>query len=142
VAKIRLGRFASLLRFSLNAQHSGLVPLAQELKIVRDYLEIEKTRFSERLRFAIAIPAAMEAVKVPPLALQTLVENCIKHVVARRAQGATIRVAGAMEAGRIRVGSDRRTDPDFHSATLRRSTGLATWLRAWSCSSETGASSM
>jgi len=96
-------RFASLLRFSLNAQHSGLVPLAQELKIVRDYLEIEKTRFSERLRFAIAIPAAMEAVKVPPLALQTLVENCIKHVVARRAQGATIRVAGAMEAGRIRL---------------------------------------
>jgi len=102
-AEDTVGRFASLLRFSLNAQHSGLVPLAQELKIVRDYLEIEKTRFSERLRFAIAIPAAMEAVKVPPLALQTLVENCIKHVVARRAQGATIRVAGAMEAGRIRL---------------------------------------
>jgi sensor histidine kinase YesM len=102
-AEDTVGRFASLLRFSLNAQHSGLVPLAQELKIVRDYLEIEKTRFSERLRFEIAIPAAMEAVKVPPLALQTLVENCIKHVVARRAQGASIRVAGSIEAGRIRL---------------------------------------
>jgi sensor histidine kinase YesM len=102
-AEDTVGRFASLLRFSLNAQHTGLVPLAQELKIVRDYLEIEKTRFSERLRFEIAIPAAMEAAKVPPLALQTLVENCIKHVVARRAQGASIRVAGSMEAGRIRL---------------------------------------
>jgi sensor histidine kinase YesM len=102
-AEDTVGRFASLLRFSLNAQHTGLVPLAQELKIVRDYLEIEKTRFSERLRFEIAIPPSMEAAKVPPLALQTLVENCIKHVVARRAQGASIRVAGSMEAGRIRL---------------------------------------
>jgi sensor histidine kinase YesM len=102
-AEDTVGRFASLLRFSLNAQHTGLVPLAQELKIVRDYLEIEKTRFSERLRFEIEIPPSMEAAKVPPLALQTLVENCIKHVVARRAQGASIRVAGSMEAGRIRL---------------------------------------
>lgn len=102
-AEDTVGRFASLLRFSLNAQHNGLVPLAQELKIVRDYLEIEKTRFGGRLRFEIAVPAAMEAAKVPPLALQTLVENCIKHVVAQRAQGASIRVAGAAEAGRIRL---------------------------------------
>jgi LytS/YehU family sensor histidine kinase len=102
-AEDTVGRFASLLRFSLNAQHTGLVPLTQELKIVRDYLEIEKTRFGTRLRFEIAFPAAIDAYKVPPLALQTLVENCVKHVVAQRAQGASIRVAGSMDAGRIRL---------------------------------------
>ena len=45
-----VGRLASLLRFSLNAQHSGLVPLSQELKVVRDYLEIEAARYGPRLR--------------------------------------------------------------------------------------------
>ena len=52
-------RLASLLRFSLNANHGGLVALRQEVKIVRDYLEIEKTRFAARLRYEIEVPEAM-----------------------------------------------------------------------------------
>ena len=55
-AEDTVGKLASLLRFSLNANHSGLVPLGQELKIVRDYLEIEKTRFGARLRYEIDRP--------------------------------------------------------------------------------------
>ncbi len=55
-AEDTVGKLASLLRFSLNAPHSGLVPLAQELKIVRDYLEIESTRFGSRLRYEISVP--------------------------------------------------------------------------------------
>jgi hypothetical protein len=47
-AEDTVGKLASLLRFSLNANQRGLVPLSQELKIVRDYLEIEKTRFGSR----------------------------------------------------------------------------------------------
>jgi sensor histidine kinase YesM len=102
-AEDTVGKLASLLRFSLNAHRSGLVPLGQELKIVRDYLEIEKTRFGARLRYEIAVPEALDDVKVPPLALQSLVENVVKHVVAQRAQGAAIQIAGAREAGRIRL---------------------------------------
>jgi LytS/YehU family sensor histidine kinase len=85
-----------LLRFSLNANHTSLVPLSQELKIVRDYLEIEKTRFGARIRYEITVPKALEDVKVPPLALQSLVENAVKHVVSQRAQGATIQIAGSI----------------------------------------------
>ncbi|MFY9854276.1 MAG: histidine kinase, partial [Terracidiphilus sp.] len=102
-AEDTVGKLASLLRFSLNAQHSGLVPLAQELKIVRDYLEIESTRFGTRLRYEIRVPDSLGSAKVPPLALQTLVENSVKHVVAQRSEGASVQVTGVMEPGRIRL---------------------------------------
>ena len=98
-AEDTVGNLASLLRFSLNAHHRGLVPLSQELKIVRDYLEIERTRFGERLRYEIAVPEALDDVKVPPLALQSLVENSVKHVVSQRTQGAAIQLSGGVDAG-------------------------------------------
>jgi len=102
-AEDTVGKLASLLRFSLNAHHSGLVPLSQELKIVRDYLEIEKTRFGSRIRYDISVPTSLDAVKVPPLALQSLVENTVKHVVARRTEGADLQITGANDAGRIHI---------------------------------------
>ena len=101
LAEDTVGKLASLLRFSLNANQSGLAPLSQELKIVRDYLEIEKTRFGPRLRYEIAIPEALQDANVPPLALQSLVENAVKHVVSERSQGATIHIHGSEESGRI-----------------------------------------
>ena len=101
LAEDTVGKLASLLRFSLNANQSGLAPLSQELKIVRDYLEIEKTRFGPRLRYEITIPEALQDANVPPLALQSLVENAVKHVVSERSQGATIHIHGSEESGRI-----------------------------------------
>jgi sensor histidine kinase YesM len=102
-AEDTVGKLASLLRFSLNAHQSGLVPLSQELKIVRDYLEIEKTRFGARIRYEIAIPASLDAVKVPPLALQSLVENVVKHVVSKRTEGAAIQITGGIESNRVHL---------------------------------------
>jgi two-component system, LytTR family, sensor histidine kinase AlgZ len=99
-AEDTVGKLASLLRFSLNANHSSLVPLSQELKIVRDYLQIESTRFGPRLRYKIAVPEALEVCKVPPLALQTLVENSVKHVAAQRSDGTQIQIGARAEAGR------------------------------------------
>jgi sensor histidine kinase YesM len=98
-AEETVGKLASLLRFSISANHNSLVPLAQELKIVRDYLEIESTRFGQRLRFEISIPESLRDLKVPPLALQTLVENSIKHVVGQRSQPSSICVEGAQRDG-------------------------------------------
>ena len=100
-AEDTVGKLASLLRFSLNANQHGVVPLGLELKVVRDYLEIERTRFGTRLRYEIAVPEALEDVKVPPLALQSLVENAVKHVVSQRAQGAAIQILASRNAGRI-----------------------------------------
>jgi LytS/YehU family sensor histidine kinase len=102
-AEDTVGKLASLLRFSLNSNQSGLVPLSQELKIVRDYLEIERTRFGARLRYEISAPAEVQTAKVPPLSLQSLVENSIKYAVAQRAEGATIAIAASLENGRMRI---------------------------------------
>jgi sensor histidine kinase YesM len=102
-AEQTVGNLASLLRFSLNAHHAGLVPLSQEIKIVRDYLEIEKTRFGARLRYEIDVPEALHLVEVPPLALQSLAENVVKHVVGQRPEGASIRVTGARVGNRVQL---------------------------------------
>ncbi len=102
-AEDTVSKLASLLRFSLNANHSSLVTLAQEVKIVRDYLEIESTRFGPRLRYQISVPDALGSLKVPPLALQTLVENSVKHVVAQRIEGASIQITGLIENGQLRL---------------------------------------
>ena len=95
-AEDTVGKLASLLRFSISANQSSLVPLSQELKIVRDYLEIESTRFGSRLRYEISVPEKLGDVKVPPLALETLVENSVKHVVSQRNGPSVIAIAGEM----------------------------------------------
>ena len=96
-------QMASLLRFSLDSSHSGLVPLEREMSIVADYLAIEQARFGDRLRFQIDAPPEIGGAKVPPLAIQTLVENSVKHAVSRNRAGGEIRVTLARENGSLRV---------------------------------------
>ncbi len=105
-------RMAALLRFSLDANHSGLVPLEREIKIVSDYLAIEQARFGDRLRFQIDVPPEVGESKVPPLAIQTLVENSVKHAVARSRSGGEIRVALARDNGSLRI-EVRDEGPEF-----------------------------
>jgi sensor histidine kinase YesM len=96
-------QMAALLRFSLDASQSGLVPLSRELKIVADYLEIERARFGERLRYHFDISSHAGDAKIPPLAVQTLVENSVKYAVAPCRTGGDIRIASARENGLLRV---------------------------------------
>lgn len=98
-----LGQMAALLRFSLDANRAGLVPLEREMKIVRDYLEIEKARFGDRLRFALEVDEDLGPAQVPPLAVQTLVENAVKYAVSPRREGASIRVTASRDGGRLAV---------------------------------------
>jgi LytS/YehU family sensor histidine kinase len=72
-------KLADLLRYSLDAERRSTVPLEQELKVTTDYLEIEKTRFGERLRYSIDVPSEVLRAQVPPFSLQTLVENSVKY---------------------------------------------------------------
>lgn len=96
-------QMSALLRFSLDSHQRGLVPLSSELKIVSDYLEIEKARFGERLRYSIEIPSEAEDARVPPLSLQTLVENSVKYAVAPSRSGGEIRVNGRRENGILHI---------------------------------------
>jgi sensor histidine kinase YesM len=96
-------QMAALLRFSLDANSSGLVPLERELKIVGDYLEIERARFGDRLRYQIDVPAELNQSQIPPLALQTLVENSVKYAIAADRAGGEIRITAARSNGACRV---------------------------------------
>ena len=96
-------RMAALLRFSLEMQRGGLVPFAQELKIVTDYLEIEKARLGQRLRYEIEASDALAEISVPPLSVQTLVENSIKYAIAPNRDGGNIRVQAAQNNGSLVV---------------------------------------
>jgi two-component system, LytTR family, sensor histidine kinase AlgZ len=116
-------RLAALLRYSLDANRQSLVPLRQELRIVTDYLEIEKTRFGERLRYTIDVQPEIEELELPPMALQTLVENSIKHAVSNRGQGGEVRIAAriAQENLTIEVSDD---GPGFSLQDIKPGHGL------------------
>jgi LytS/YehU family sensor histidine kinase len=97
-------RLAALLRFSLDATQRGLVPVADELKIVADYLEIERTRLGDRLSYAIKVAPTVTGWMIPPLLVQTLVENSVKHAIAPRSSGGHIRVDASAQGERLVVG--------------------------------------
>jgi signal transduction histidine kinase len=115
-------QLASLMRASL-AGSGALVPLADELAIVRDYLEIERVRLGNRLRYAIDGDAGIEA-QVPRLALQTLVENSVKYAVSRRREGGTIAIGLIDGDGHVRIRVDD-DGPGFDGQTLPAGHGLA-----------------
>jgi LytS/YehU family sensor histidine kinase len=96
-------QMAALLRFSLDSARAGLVPLEREMKIVGDYLDIEKARFGPRLEFEIDVPGDLSGASVPPLAIQTLVENSVKFVVSPSRLGGRIRVFGERRDGSVRI---------------------------------------
>ncbi len=97
-----LGKLADLLRFSLDAPQLGLVPLAHEMKIVEDYLEIEKARLGDRLRFQLEWDPKLRH-RVPPLSIQTLVENSIKYAIAPRREGGTVTVRISDRKGELDI---------------------------------------
>jgi LytS/YehU family sensor histidine kinase len=80
-----------------------LVPLGEELRVVTDYLEIERVRFGERRSFELDVPEELRALEVPAFAVQTLVENSVKYAVSPRKQGAHIEIRARRDGGRIAI---------------------------------------
>lgn len=91
-ARTAITELSNILRSSMQAEKLETVPLERELSIVRDYLALEKIRFEERLQIELDIDEDTLQQPVPPMMLQTLVENAIKHGISKRMDGGTIRV--------------------------------------------------
>jgi hypothetical protein len=85
-------RLASLFRQALAAAGRPLVPLREELEFVEAYLGIERSRLGSRLQVKIDVPEELEEIEIPPLCLQTLVENAVQHGIAPREDGGEIRI--------------------------------------------------
>jgi signal transduction histidine kinase len=98
-----LARLSDLLRYALESTDSQEVPLRKELDFLTRYLEIEQTRFGERLQVRLQIdPAVMDA-KVPNLILQPLVENAIKHGIEPHARPGILELRAQRENGTLRL---------------------------------------
>ena len=87
-------RLGDLLRLSLQADSTPLISLAEEVEFLKLYLEIQKTRFQDRLTVSLRIDADVLPARVPNLILQPLVENAIKHGVAGRPGAVRVEVMG------------------------------------------------
>jgi len=118
-----VGRLAALLRSSLDTSRQSLIPLSRELGIVRDYLEIEKARFGERLDYSVEVPPELGSLEVPPMSLQSLVENAVKHGIGSQKTGGCIRVVASNAAGVLRL-EVRDSGPGFELAAIRSGHGL------------------
>ena len=83
---------SDLFRYQLRATRSETVPLQQELDFVKDYLSLEKARFQERLQVQWDIDERVRHAQLPPMLLQPLVENAIKHGIGNKMEGGTVAV--------------------------------------------------
>ena len=91
------------LRAALPQMREGSTTLGKELALVRSYLEILKVRMEDRLQFAITVPQGLMSAQFPPMVLQSLVENAIKHALEPKPEGGTITVTADIANGSLRV---------------------------------------
>ena len=96
-AQISITQLSNILRNSLLADRRKTVDLQEELKTVVDYLELEKVRYEERLRYSINTNPQAVYWQVPPMMLQTLVENGIKHGVSKEMGGGFVDITTEIE---------------------------------------------
>jgi LytS/YehU family sensor histidine kinase len=94
---------ANILRYSLQKDRPHTVPLISEVEVVSDYLALESIRFEDRLRVHLAVDGAVRQTAVPPMLLQTLVENAIKHGVEEALSGGDLFVRAGLEGGILRI---------------------------------------
>lgn len=92
-ARNAVTHLSNILRSSMLTEKSETVPFEKELNIIKDYLALEYIRFEDRLQVVYDIDAATLSQPVPPMMLQTLVENAIKHGIAKSVPGGVVKVS-------------------------------------------------
>lgn len=115
-------QLSSLMRSSLD-RVQPLVTVDEELEVVRSYLEIERVRFGERLRFCIECASDATRGRVPRMSLQTLVENSVKYAVSPARDGAAVSVKAERHEDRLRIAVED-DGPGFETSRLPEGHGL------------------
>lgn len=121
-AKLAINQLSSILRNSLVKEKRGLTPFDDELKIVKDYLGLESIRFEERLKTEFEITPESKEFMVPPLMIQTLVENGIKHGISKLTEGGLIHMKTEVENNYLKI--QIRNSGQYVNGTKRHGGGL------------------
>ena len=102
-AENMLLRLAGFLRYSLDRQPTELAGVSAELEAQRKYLEIEQTRFDDKLKVRFDIEPGVENARLPSLILQPILENAIKYAITPRAEGGSIDVRATRDGELLRM---------------------------------------
>ena len=100
-SKDAITQLSNLLRNTLQMGKNKVIPFNEELKIVNDYLALESIRYEERLKVKMEIQTRSADFEVPPLMLQTLVENGIKHGISKLTDGGILEIITHIENGKL-----------------------------------------
>ncbi|HEY1205449.1 MAG: histidine kinase [Bryobacteraceae bacterium] len=106
LAQDMITRFANILRYNLHRDPNHTVPLASEVEVVSDYLVLESVRLEERLQVRMAIEPGAAEVPIPPMLLQSLVENAVKHGIAPLPAGGELVVSARLDGDALVVEVD------------------------------------
>jgi sensor histidine kinase YesM len=107
---------SDFLRSSLRMGEREMAPLSEELALAHSYLGVERVRFGARLRIEQEIEPGCENCLVPPLLLQPLVENAVKHGIASMVDGGSIRLSARLEQTALRITVENPFDPEGATA--------------------------
>jgi len=102
-AQRMVARLAELLRHALDVRNAAEVPLWREMELAASYLAIEQVRFGDRLSVAVDVSPVAQAAMVPGLLLQPLLENAVRHGLARRPGPGRLEVTASAEADRLHL---------------------------------------
>jgi two-component sensor histidine kinase len=94
---------ADLLRYALASDRKQTVTLAQELRIVEEYVSLEQVRFEERLRFEQDVEPGALIASVPPMLVHTLIENAVKHGIAEAPGGGVVRLTATIRGDGLTI---------------------------------------
>jgi two-component sensor histidine kinase len=119
-----LAKLSDLLRDLLRHRDHVLVPLGDEIRYARTYLEIAQLRFADRLRFQIDVAPALDQASVPLFILQPLVENALAHGIGGQTRGGHVTVKAWREGDRLRLEVSDDGAGLTTSTTLREGIGL------------------
>ena len=118
-----VGRLAVLLRLSLDASGRRLIPLREELAMVESYLDIERVRFGDKLQGSVEVSTELQDAEVPPMSVQSLVENAVKYGITPQINGGECVITASAEDENLRV-EVRDTGPGFDLAAIPAGHGL------------------
>jgi signal transduction histidine kinase len=94
---------SEILRYALQAGRRDRVTLGEELAVIESYLRLEGARYEDRLTWVIEVPDALAETPLPPMLLQTLVENAVRHGIAASPDGGRVRVCGDRSETHVRL---------------------------------------